>query len=130
MDYVEMMGSFDRVLDLAPLSTTHWHIENNKFVRMGCAVVDGYLSLSILRRIRSQAKASLLVSSSKLNEIVSFAPVGADAYSMKSGKYIATIGEHFYLVATDGKLSKVVCASDIAELIYMDHAKTYTNKAN
>lgn len=48
MDYMDLMVEFDKVLRKAPLSTTHWNIQRDKFVRMGESVVDGYLNLDII----------------------------------------------------------------------------------
>ena len=125
MDYIEIMTGFDSVLRLAPLNTSHWHVENNKFVRMGCAVVEGYISLEVLRRVRSRTKASALSRDGALKRIINGAPDGADAYSLKSGKYIKHADGRHYLLEADGSQQEVMCASDIVDLIYIDHAQDF-----
>lgn len=128
MDYIEIMTSFDNVLRLAPLNTSHWHIENNKFVRMGCAVVEGYLSLEVLRRVRSRTKAVVLSGDGILTRIIKSAPKGSDAYSLKSGKYIKHADGRHYLIEADGSQHEVICASAIVDLIYIDHAQEFAVK--
>lgn len=122
-----MNVSFESLLRLAPLNTTHWGIDKNKFVRMGCAVVEGYLSLEVMRRVSSHKIALSLKDTARLKRIVKSAPPGSHAFSLKSHKYIASMNGRFYSLASDGVMCEVLCPSDIIELVYLEHAETYVD---
>lgn len=121
MDYVEMMQSFDSVLKRSPLSSTHWHIEKDSFVRMGDAVVNGYLNLNILRSLKSKDYVRGL-SENELKQIYSCKPIDVDAnaYSLETKQYLSlTLGGN-KVINQNGHASPVSNPLDMQRVIFMN----------
>lgn len=114
-----MSNIFCDVLSLAPLNTTHWHIQDNRFVRMGCAVVDGYLNLSILRSIKSREYAKG-VYAGQIYDVLSKCPEGANAYSFSSGKFFQ-VNEQLIKIITAEEHKPILNAADLKDLVFIEH---------
>lgn len=114
-----MSNKFSDVLGLAPLHTTHWHIETNRFVRMGNAVVDGYLSLNILREIQSREYVRCITAGMACS-IIAKCPDGADAYSFRSNQYFCTTGSKIKIVTDEGE-KPLLNAFEIQDLFFVRH---------
>lgn len=117
---MDLMVEFDKVLRKAPLGTTHWNTQRDKFVRMGESVVDGYLNLDIMRSVRSRVYAFNGENYSQLMGVVSAVPGGAEAYSLKSKKFIKKVNG-FFMIVTEGGLIPVTAQTDIVDLVYLNH---------
>lgn len=114
-----MSNIFCDVLSLAPLHTTHWHIKDNRFVRMGCAVVDGYLNLGILREIKSREYAKD-VCAGQVYDVLSKCPEGANAYSFSSGKFFQ-VNEQLINIITPEEHKPILNAADLKDLVFIEH---------
>lgn len=121
MDYIEIMQSFEKVLRRSPLNTTHWHIESDRFVRMGEAVVNGYLNLNILRSLKSKDYVRGLAEN-ELQRIYNSKPVSAavNAYSLETNKYLSLTSKGNRLVASDGHKSLVSNPKDMERVIFFN----------
>lgn len=119
MDYIEIMQSFEKVLKRSPLNTTHWHIESDRFVRMGEAVVSGYLNLNILRSLKSKDYVKGLAEH-ELQQIYNSKPasVAVNAYSLETNTYLSLTSEGNRLVASDGRKSMVSNPKDMERVIF------------
>ena len=131
MDYVEMMQGFDSVLKRSPLSSTHWHIEKDSFVRMGEAVVNGYLNLNILRSLKSKDYVRGL-SERELKQINSNQPITKDvnAYSLETGKYLFLSLDGNKLVNSEGKHSPVLKHQDMQRIVFLNDVLNVLFKHN
>lgn len=121
MDYIEIMQSFEKVLRRSPLNTTHWHIESDRFVRMGEAVVNGYLNLNILRSLKSKDYVKGLAKE-ELQQIYNSKPISAavNAYSLETSSYLSLTSKGNRLVANNGHKSLVSNPKDMERVIFFN----------
>ncbi|WP_336040668.1 hypothetical protein [Acinetobacter calcoaceticus] len=107
------------ILSKAPINTTHWHIATDRYLRIGNAVIDGYLNLNILRSMESQ-KLILEVPKQDLEQILLSVAPGADAYSLASGKYLRMTDIGFEVFSKNGK-TPIQCQTEIKNLVLISH---------
>lgn len=108
-----------RILSKAPINTTHWHIATDRYLRIGNAVIDGYLNLNILRSMVSQ-KLVLEVPKQDLEQILLSVVPGADVYSLASGKYLRMTDKGFDVFSKDRR-TPIQCQTEIKNLVFISH---------
>lgn len=113
----------DSVLAKAPVNTTHWHITTDRYLRIGNAVVDGYINLNILRSLES-VKLIEGLPISRLEQIYKSCVPGANAYSLASGKYLV-MGEKGLQVISGNSTSSVQCPTEIKHLVCISHIHSH-----
>lgn len=116
-----MMQGFDQILKRTPLSATHWNIEKDSFVRMGEAVVQGYLNLNILRSVKSKDYVKHL-NEEMLNRINDNKPDLKDvnAYSLETKQYLSLTSSGNRLINSDGHASPVFNSLDMQRVIFLN----------
>lgn len=121
-----MSNSNESILAKAPINTTHWHIATDRYLRIGNAVLDGYMNLNILRSMESVRLISSLPIS-KLEHIFKSCVPGANAYSLSSGKYL-NMGDKGIRVICGNSTSHVQCPLEIKNLVCISHIHSHLVK--
>lgn len=109
----------ESVLAKAPINTTHWHISTDRYLRIGNAVLDGYINLNILRSLESVRLIEGLPVS-RLEQIYKSCVPGANAFSLASGKYLV-MEEKGIQVIYGNSTSPVQCPSEIKHILCISH---------
>ncbi|HCA5286867.1 TPA: hypothetical protein MW252_002984 [Acinetobacter nosocomialis] len=111
------------ILAKAPINTTHWHIATDRYLRIGNAVLDGYMNLYILRSMESVRLVESLPAS-QLEHIFKWCVPGANAYSLSSGKYLNMDEKGIQVISGNSK-SPVQCPSEIKNLVCISHIHSH-----
>ncbi|MFX7112009.1 hypothetical protein ABTI33_09745 [Acinetobacter baumannii] len=109
----------ESILAKAPINTTHWHIATDRYLRIGNAVLDGYVNLNILRSLES-SKLIANLPGSKIEQILKSCVPGANAYSLSSGRYLVMDDKGIQVISLNG-YSSVQCPSEIKHLVCISH---------